>query len=91
MERHHARLTAIEYDHDAVLELMELAVTWPELDYSEKETIPPECWMAFVDSHRWADPDRVERVFSIATDVVRTARRSRQQPIESLGCHFPAP
>jgi len=74
-QRHHARLTAMESDQDAVLELFELALTWHELDYSETEVIPPDGWMAFVDSHRWADPDRIERIFSIATDVVMTVKR----------------
>ena len=87
-ERHHGRLTTIEYDQDVFLELMELAVTWPELEYSETHTIPPDSWMAFVESHRWADPDRVERIFSIATDIVMTAKRASQRRLESSDCHF---
>ena len=79
-DRHHGRLTAIEYDQDVLLELMEMAVTWPELEYPESHTIPPDSWMAFAESHRWADPDRVERIFSIATDIVMTARRTSHQP-----------
>jgi hypothetical protein len=75
-ERHHTRLMAIEYDQDAFLELMELAVTWPELEYSETRTIPPDSWMAFVESHRWADPDRIDRIFSVATDIAMAARRA---------------
>jgi hypothetical protein len=86
--QHHGRLTAIEYDQDVFLELMELAVTWPELEYSETDTIPPDSWMAFVDSHQWAEPDRVERIFSIATDIVMTARRARERRLESLDCLF---
>jgi hypothetical protein len=86
--QHHARLTAIEDDQDVLLELMELAVTWPELEYSETDTIPPDSWMAFVDSHQWAEPDRVERIFSIAIDVVMTARRASQRRLESSDCHF---
>ena len=75
-KRHHARLMAIEHDQDASLELMELAVTWSELEYSETRTIPPDSWMAFVESHRWEDPERVERIFSIATDIAMTAKRA---------------
>ena len=74
---HHGRLTSLEYDQDVLLELMEMAVTWPELEYPESHTIPPDSWMAFAESHYWADPDRVERIFSIATDIVMTARRAR--------------
>ena len=78
---HHRRLMAIETDQDVLLELIELAVTWPELEYSETQVIPPDQWLAFVDSHRWADPDRIERIFSIATDVAMTAERAiRQRP-----------
>jgi len=88
--RHHGRLIAVEYDQDAVLELMELAVTWPELAYSKTETIPPNSWMTFAEAHRWADPDRVERIFSIATDIVRTARRSSHYLLGSSSCHFQA-
>ena len=65
---------------DAILELMEVAVTWPELEYSETPTIPPHSWMAFLESHRWADPARVERIFSIATDIVMAASRTSHQP-----------
>jgi hypothetical protein len=78
---HHARLTAIESDHDALLELFELALTWHELDYSERQVIPPVQWMAFVANHRWVDPDRIERIFRIATDIVMaTERAARQRP-----------
>jgi hypothetical protein len=85
-EGHHARLAAIEHDQDAVLDLMELALTWPELEYSEKSTIPPESWMAFLESHRWTDPDRAERIFSLATDIVMTAKRASRQRLAFSGC-----
>ncbi|RYP84459.1 hypothetical protein EKO23_15675 [Nocardioides guangzhouensis] len=61
---------------------MELAVTWPELEYSETSTIRPDRWMTFVESHRWEDPDRVQRIFSLATDVVMAASR----PSKHGGC-----
>jgi len=79
---HHARLTAIESDQDALLELFELALTWHELEYSERHVISPERWMAFVDDHRWTDPDRTERIFSIATDVVMTVKRTSRPCLE---------
>jgi hypothetical protein len=71
----------MESDQDALLELFELALTWYELEYSEMPIIPPDQWMAFVENHRWSDPDRVERIFSVATDLVMMAERAtRQRP-----------
>jgi hypothetical protein len=78
-EGHHRILMRIETDQDVLLELFELAVTWPELDYSETLTIAPEDWMRLVESHRWADPDRVERIFSLATDIAMAAARAARQ------------
>jgi hypothetical protein len=80
-EWHHRRLMTIESDQDVVLELIEVAVTWPELEYSETPTIAPEHWTTFVENHHWADQDRVERIFSLATDIAWNAMRaSRQRP-----------
>jgi hypothetical protein len=80
---HHRRLMTIESDGDVLIELIELAVTWPELEYSETPTIAPERWLSFFDSHRWADPDHVERIFSVATDIATTATRaSRRRPVD---------
>jgi hypothetical protein len=80
-EWHHARLTRVEDDQDALLELLELAITWHELEYAESGIVTPDRWMAFVESHRWTDPERVERIFSLATDVVMMAELAvRQRP-----------
>ena len=80
---HHRRLMTIESDQDVLLELIELAVTWPELEYSETPTIAPEQWIPFFESHGWADPDRVERIFSVATDIATTATRAcRRRPVD---------
>jgi hypothetical protein len=87
MVEHHDRLRAIEEDPDALVELMELAVTLPELDYSEVPIIPPGLWMAFVDSHVWVSPHRVERTFSVATDIVRTAERASRQRLANSYWH----
>ena len=70
---HHDRLLAILSDPDELLELLELAVTWAELDYSSRPVIPPHRWTSFVNSHNWPDPQRAERIFSLATDVAMTA------------------
>jgi hypothetical protein len=85
---HHRRLVTIESDPEVLLELLELAVTWPELEYSETPTIAPEDWMSFVESHRWADPDRVERLFSVATDIARTAVRATRPGPRVSGSHM---
>ena len=78
-ERHHRRLKAIENDPAALLELMELAVTWPELDYSETPIIPPDLWGIFFESHRWARPQRVGQMFSVAMDIFMMAMRGGKQ------------
>lgn len=83
--RHHRRLITIESDQDVLLELMELAVTWPELEYSETRKIEPEQWLRFVESHRWEDPRRVERIFSLASDIAMTATRANGRRPHSPG------
>ncbi len=72
----HDTLTRVERDSDALLDLMELALTWHELEYSETATLPPDQWASFMECHHWDDPERVERIFSIAADMVRTAGRA---------------
>lgn len=72
----HDTLTRVESDSDALLDLMELALTWHELEYSETTTLSPDQWPSFMECHHWDDPDRAERIFSIAADVVRTAGRA---------------
>jgi hypothetical protein len=66
---HHARLLAVETEPDAVLDLFELAVTWGELDYGDVDVLPPDAWIDFAAEHRWCRPDRVARLFALATDV----------------------
>lgn len=66
---HHDRLLAVESNPDAVLDLFELAVTWSELDYTGADVLPPETWLDFADEHQWRRPDRVTRLFALASDV----------------------
>ena len=66
---HHDRLLNVDHDLDEAMELIELAVTWGELDYSEQHLIPPSEWAAFFAGHRWRDHDRAERIFGLAADV----------------------
>lgn len=66
---HHDRLLRVETDLDELLELLELAVTWSELDYSDAAVVPPERWGDFALAHPWHDPDRMERLFALAADI----------------------
>ena len=66
---HHDRLLTVEFDIDELLELVELAVTWEELDYSGAGVVPPDQWLDFAACHEWRDPDRAARIFSVATDI----------------------
>lgn len=70
---HHDRLLAVDSDPDAVLELLEIAVTWHELDYTEAGVVGPVDWVDFAGAHRWRYPDRAERAFSLALDIVGRA------------------
>ena len=67
--RHHDMLVNAEADVAMAVELVELATTWEELDYSGEAVIPPCDWLDFVAVHNWRDPDLVLRLFSVATDV----------------------
>lgn len=71
--RHHDLLLNVEADVATTLELMELATTWDELDYSGEAVIPPCDWLDFVAAHHWRDPELAFRLFSLAIDVA--ARR----------------
>ena len=76
---HHDRLLRLATDADVFLELLELAVTWGELDYSESPVIPPNRWLEFVDSHIWTDGAKVERMVSLAMDVALGSTRASAQ------------
>lgn len=79
---HHDRLLAVESDPDAVLDLLELAVTWTELDYTGEDVLSPESWLDFADEHHWRRPDRVTRLFALASDVALRGARppARREP-----------
>lgn len=81
---HHDRLLLVENDLDELLELLELAVTWTELDYSGAAVVPPERWAEFAMAHAWDDPDRMERLFGLAADV---ALRSGRESVRRIGLY----
>jgi len=66
---HHDELLRATRDVAVVLELVELAVTWPELDYSGAALIHPADWLEFATEHSWDDPDLAHRLFSAARDI----------------------
>ncbi|MGH9280758.1 MAG: hypothetical protein ACRD12_22040 [Acidimicrobiales bacterium] len=73
---HHDRLLQAEADLSAVVELLELAVTWDELDYSQEPVIPPGDWLEFAACHAWRD-EAVQKLFSAAVDVALRHRCHR--------------
>lgn len=79
---HHDRLLAVDTDADALLELLEIAVTWHELDYSDAEVAGPGDWLRFAGEHSWSLPERAERVFSLAVDIVG---RGSVAPVPGVG------
>jgi len=70
---HHDRLLNVEADPDELVELLELAVTWSELDYSGADVVPPEAWVEFAMGHRWCDSGRMTRLFALAADIALRA------------------
>lgn len=67
---HHSQLVRAAIDVTVAVELLELAVTWDELDYSQEELIPPAEWLDFAADHGWHEDDLASRLFSVAVDIV---------------------
>lgn len=72
---HHDRLLLVDVDPDELLALLEMAVTWDELDYSTFDVIGPPDWSTFADQHSWTHPERAAAAFSLALDIVAKSRR----------------
>ncbi|NMH97176.1 hypothetical protein [Pseudonocardia acidicola] len=88
LRAHHDQLLRVERDTDAMLDLFELAVTWAELEYPAETTIAPSDWVGFAELHRWQNPQRVLRIFSLATDVALSGPALRKRvgtPAAGLG------
>lgn len=66
---HHDRLLRVTWDHAELLDLLELAMTWHELDYAAYSLIEPSKWEDFLAVHRWQDHERAARVFHLAHDI----------------------
>jgi hypothetical protein len=67
---HHDRLLRVDTDSEALLELIELAVTWGELDYSSQPIVGPRQWSTFAGRHHWTIPEHADRAFDLAIDIV---------------------
>jgi hypothetical protein len=63
-------LLSVDINLDVLLELVEIAVTWHELDYSDSDLVGPADWLTFADQHSWRYPERAERAFNLAVDIV---------------------
>jgi hypothetical protein len=76
---HHRRLVALEQEPmTALVELIEMAATWHEIEYGESEpVIPPDEWIAFAEDHAWMDGARVFDALVALASVARPSR-SRQ-------------
>jgi hypothetical protein len=73
---HHDALLRVDRDPDQLLALMEMAVTWHELDWSAADVIGPEHWPTFARRHSWVYPERAETAFLLAGDILaHSARR----------------
>lgn len=70
---HHDRLLSVDRDPDGMLDLLELALTWDELDYEAHSLIEPPQWEHFLVTHRWRDRAQAARIFGLATDVAMRA------------------
>jgi len=81
---HHDRLLTVDVDAEELLALLELAVTWHELDYSGARVIGPGAWSTFVAHHRWHCPERAERAFGLALDIVGRAPQRRSTSTVAL-------
>jgi len=69
--RHHDQLVRATTDVAMAVELLELATTWREIDYSAEVLVPPSDWPEFASWHAWPDPELAERLFGVAADVAR--------------------
>ncbi|MGH9222429.1 MAG: hypothetical protein ACRD2W_01190 [Acidimicrobiales bacterium] len=83
VEAHHDKLVRAAADVGMALELLELAVTWGELDYTGESLIPPVDWLEFAAAHSWNDPELAQRLFSTARDV------ALRRPADGAPTHKP--
>jgi hypothetical protein len=75
---HHRRLVALEAQPlTSLVELIEMAATWGELEYGETEpVIPPSEWIDFAEEHAWTEGDRVFNALVALASLVPPAPRT---------------
>ncbi|MEV5966366.1 hypothetical protein AB0L70_31655 [Kribbella sp. NPDC051952] len=83
---HHRRLVALEAQPmNSLVELIEMAATWGEIEYGEIEpVIPPDEWIDFAEAHAWDDGNRVfDALVALASLVprARTTAANRSAPL----------
>ncbi len=69
---HHHRLISLETaPMSSLVELIEIAATWGEIEYGETDpVIPPSEWIAFAETHAWDDSSRVLDAFIALASLV---------------------
>ena len=78
---HHHRLLLVDVNVDELLALMEMALTWHELDYSSCDVLGPQHWLTFAQRHSWTHPERAESAFSLAVDIVGRSSVGPAEPV----------
>ena len=84
---HHRRLLALETQPmTSLVELIEMAATWGELEYGETEpVIPPGEWIDFAAEHAWVDADRVfDALVALSSLVPRAQSTAGEKPVRML-------
>jgi hypothetical protein len=84
---HHRRLVSLEAQPmTSLVELIEMAATWGEIEYGESEpVIPPSEWIEFAEAHAWADGDRVfDALVALASLAPRPQPMATVTPIRRV-------
>lgn len=73
---HHDRMLELEHDpFDTLVELIEMATTWHELEYGiDEPVIGPDCWLDFAMAHTWSDQNRVIDLMISLASIARPRR-----------------
>ncbi|MDW3177556.1 MAG: hypothetical protein R8J94_09235 [Acidimicrobiia bacterium] len=73
---HHDRLLDLERNpFNTLVELVEMATTWHELEYGiDEPVIGPDCWLDFAMAHTWTDQSRVIDLMISLGSIARPRR-----------------
>lgn len=69
-----------------LIELIETAATWDELEYSEGEVvIQPRDWVEFAEVHTWVDRSRIlDAMIAVSSYAPRRTALSAPAPVTPL-------